>query len=117
MNKQTYMIGDNVEKFCAACKEELGHTVKSLTKTGSVSRVGCSKCGRLGLYKQSSKTARAQNLVNQTGEPYSQIRTYRAGQIMTHPTFGTGEVMTVFDTKMIDVLFIDRVRRLIHSRM
>ena len=117
MTKQTYAIGDNVEKFCTACDEQLGHIVKSITKTGAVSRVRCSKCGLLGTFKPSAKLTKIQNLQTKTGDPYSQSRTYRAGQIMAHPTFGTGEVMTVFDTKTIDVLFIDRVRRLIHSRL
>lgn len=116
MEKQTYAIGDNVEKFCAACDEQLGHIVKSLTKTGAVSRVRCSKCGVSGTFKPSAKLTKVQNLATKTGDPYNQARTYRAGQIMAHPTFGTGEVMTVFDTKTIDVLFMDRVRRLIHSR-
>lgn len=116
MNKQTYAIGDNVEKFCTVCDEQLGHIVKSLTKTGSVSRVRCSKCGLLGTYKTSVKSMKIQSLATKTGEPYKQSKTYRTGQIMAHPTFGTGEVMTVFDSKTIDVLFVDRVRRLIHSR-
>jgi hypothetical protein len=117
MNKPTYAIGDNVEKFCAACDKQLGHIVKSVTKTGAVSRVRCSKCGLLGTFKPSVKAAKMQDLAGKTGDPYSQSRTYRAGQIMAHPTFGTGEVMTVFGTKTIDVLFLDRVRRLIHSRI
>lgn len=116
MNKQIYTIGQNVEKFCKTCNEQLAHIVKSLTKTGAVSKVGCSKCGTLGTYKPSAKLTKLQSLATKTGDPYSQARTYRAGQIMAHPTFGTGEVMTVFDTKTIDVLFTDRVRRLIHSR-
>lgn len=117
MNKQTYAIGDNVEKFCAACNKSLGHIVKSMTKTGAVSRVRCSKCGLLGTYKLSAKSSKIQELAGKTGDPYSQSRIYRTGQIMVHPTFGTGEVMTVFGTKTIDVLFLDRVRRLIHSRI
>ena len=117
MNNETHMIGDNVEKFCTACNQQLAHIVKSLTKTGAVSRVRCSKCGLLGAFKTSAKLTKVQNLSMKTGDPYSQARTYRAGQIMAHPTFGTGEVMTVFDTKTIDVLFVDRVRRLIHSRV
>jgi hypothetical protein len=117
MSNQTYSIGDNVEKFCAACNEQLGHIVKSLTKAGAVSRVRCSKCGLLGTYKPSAKLTKIQNLATKTGAPYDRSKTYRAGQIMAHPTFGTGEVMTVFDTKTIDVLFMDRVRRLIHSRI
>lgn len=117
MEKQTYSIGDNVEKLCPTCDEQLAHIVKSLTKTGTVSRVKCSRCGLLGAFKASAKLTKVQNLANKTGDPYSQARTYKAGQIMAHPTFGTGEVMTVFDTKTIDVLFMDRVRRLVHSRV
>lgn len=117
MSKQTYAIGDNVEKICTACDKSLGHIVKSVTKTGAVSRVRCSKCGLLGTYKASAKSTKIQSLAGKTGDSYSQSRTYRAGEIMAHPTFGTGEVMTVFGTKTIDVLFLDRVRRLIHSRI
>ncbi len=117
MEKQTYSVGDNVEKLCPDCNEQLAHIVKSLTKTGTVSRVKCSRCGLLGAFKASAKLTKVQNLANKTGDPYSQARTYKAGQIMAHPTFGTGEVMTVFDTKTIDVLFMDRVRRLVHSRV
>lgn len=116
MNNQTYAVGDNVEKFCAACDEQLGHIVKSLTKTGAISRVNCSKCGLLGAYKASTKLTKIQTLATKTGEPYDQSKTYRARQIMEHHKFGIGEVITVFDTKTIDVLFMDRVRRLIHSR-
>jgi len=116
MKKQTYTVGENVEKFCTVCNEQLAHIVKSITKAGSVSRVNCSKCGLLGTFKAIPNISKIQGLANKTGEPYSQSRTYRAGQIMSHPSFGTGEVMTVFDTRMIDVLFTDRVRRLVHAR-
>lgn len=116
MNKETYTIGDNVEKFCATCDEQLGHIVKSLTKVGAISRVNCSKCGLLGTYKPAAKLTKAQSLATKTGEPYEQTKTYRARQIMEHHKFGIGEVITVFDTRTIDVLFMDRVRRLVHSR-
>lgn len=116
MTKEAFMIGDNVEKFCATCDEQLGHIVKSLTKAGAVSRVSCSKCGLLGAYKPSAKLTKIQNLATKTGEPYDRTKIYRTKQIMEHPRFGIGEVITVFDTKTIDVLFLDRVRRLIHSR-
>jgi transcription elongation factor Elf1 len=117
MNKRIYTVGENVEKFCPACQAQFGHIVKSVTKTGSVSRVNCSKCGLLGTFKASTNLLKIQDSATKTGEPYQQSRTYRAGQVMAHTTFGPGEVMTVFDTKTIDVLFADRVRRLVHSRL
>lgn len=116
MEIQLHTVGDRVEKFCVACNEQLGHIVKSITKQGKISRVYCAKCGLVGTFKSLTNLTKIQSLATKTGSPYEQTRTYRTGQIMAHPAFGTGEVMTVFDTKMIDVLFTDRVRRLVHSR-
>ena len=48
--------------------------------------------------------------------PYDWTRTYRKGQTMMHPTFGLGEGTAVIEPRKIDVLFSDRVRRLIHAR-
>jgi hypothetical protein len=50
------------------------------------------------------------------GAAYDQTRTYRTGQIMTHQSFGPGEVTAVIEPQKIDVLFSDRMRRLIHAR-
>ena|SRR5687767_2505682 len=115
MKNQIYTIGENVEKFCAVCDEQLGHIVKSVTKAGRVSRVNCSKCGLLGTFKPIANLTKVQSLATKTGVPYDQSKTYRSGQIMSHTTFGTGEVLTVIDRRKIDVLFLDRVRRLVHS--
>jgi hypothetical protein len=35
---------------------------------------------------------------------------------MIHPIFGPGEVMALIHPQKIDVLFSDRMRRLIHAR-
>jgi hypothetical protein len=116
MENQSYNVGDRVEKFCAACSEQLGHVVKSVTKQGRVSRVSCSECGLTGTFKASAKIVDVKDLPTKTGAPYDRTRTYRQGQIMMHPTFGVGAVTAVLATDTIDVLFQDRVRRLIHSR-
>ena len=49
-------------------------------------------------------------------DPYDWTRTYRAGQTMKHPIWGSGEVTALIEPRKIDVLFADRIRRLIHSR-
>ena len=51
MEKQTYAVGDRVEKLCAVCGEERGHVVASITKRGLVSRVSCPICGTRSSYK------------------------------------------------------------------
>jgi hypothetical protein len=116
MENQLHTVGERVEKFCTTCDEQLGHMVKSVTKQGKVSRVICSVCGTTGTFKASAKVIDTQDLLNKTGAPYDRTKTYRHGQILMHPTFGVGAVTSVLPTNTIDVLFLDRVRRLIHSR-
>ena len=114
MDNQIHKSGERVEKFCEACGEERGHVVASVTKAGRITRVSCPKCGTRSPYKAASgTTARA---AAKPGAPYDSSHTYRAGQSLTHPVFGAGEVTALVEPQKIDVLFPDRMRRLIHSR-
>ncbi|MBV9926834.1 MAG: hypothetical protein JOZ96_17575 [Acidobacteria bacterium] len=113
MDNQIYKSGERVEKFCAVCGEERGHVVASVTKAGRITRVSCPKCGTRSPYKSGEVTARA---AARPGAPYDSTHTYRAGQSMTHPVFGVGEVTAVIEPQKIDVLFPDRMRRLIHAQ-
>ena len=115
MEKRIYTVGERVDKLCAACNEERGHVVASVTKAGNISRVSCPKCGTSSTFKSSTRTA--QHPPAQPGPTYDRAHTYRAGQTMMHPTYGQGEVTSLIEPQKIDVLFTDRVRRLIHSRV
>ena len=116
MEKHAHTVGERVEKFCATCGEERGQVVVSVTKHGNISRVSCPQCGTRGTYKKSGDgTARRASV--RAGEPYDRTRTYRVGQSMTHPVFGHGEVTALVEPQKIDVLFPDRMRRLIHARV
>ena len=115
IEKQTYAIGDRVEKLCAVCQEERGHVVASITKRGLISRVTCPKCGTRGSFSNGAKLTRGRSK-SVNSEPYDRTRTYRAGQTMSHPIWGAGEVTALIEPRKIDVLFADRIRRLIHSR-
>jgi len=115
MEQQAHRVGERVEKFCAACGEERGHVVALVTKRGHISRVSCPQCGTRSTFKSGDgATAHAPA---KPGAPYDRTRTYRAGQSLTHPVFGPGEVTAVIEPQKIDVLFPDRVRRLIHARV
>jgi hypothetical protein len=106
--------GERVEKFCAVCGEERGHVVSSVTKAGRITSVNCPKCGTRSRYKAGGEVT--ERSTAKSGAPYDSKFTYRAGQSMTHPVFGVGEVTAVIEPRKIDVLFPDRIRRLIHSR-
>ena len=109
--KQIHKAGDRVEQMCITCGEERGHIVASVSKKGKIMRVSCPICGSRVPFK-SGVTRRASTEV---GAPYDRSRTYRRGQTMLHPMFGEGEVTAVIEPGKIDVLFSDRMRRLIHS--
>src|ERR1051326_2749386 len=111
---QPHKVGERVEKFCEVCKEERGHVVASLTKSGHISRVSCPVCGTRSTFRvDGGVRVRA---AASPGAPYDPARTYRTGQSMTHPVFGHGEVTEVIEPQKIDVLFADRMRRLVHAR-
>jgi hypothetical protein len=113
MEKQSHSVGERVEKFCKVCDEERGHVVAALAKSGRITRVSCPVCGTRSPFKAGATKARA---AASPGAPYDRTRTYRAGQSMTHPVFGQGEVTALIEPQKIDVLFADRMRRLIHAQ-
>lgn len=115
MEKATYTIGERVEKLCLTCDEERGHVVASVNKRGHITRVSCPKCGSRSAFKSDGVAARESSAAK-SGAPYDPTRTYRAGHSMTHPVFGVGEVTAIIEPQKIDVLFADRMRRLIHAR-
>jgi ssDNA-binding Zn-finger/Zn-ribbon topoisomerase 1 len=114
MEKRIYTVGERADKLCAVCNEERGHVVISVTKFGNISRVNCPKCDTVSTFKSSSRMALRPP--SQLGSPYDRTRVYRTGQQMVHQTYGPGEVTALIEPQKIDVLFSDRVRRLIHSQ-
>ena len=104
-------IGDRVDQMCLTCGEERGHIVASISKAGKITRVSCPICKSRVPYKGGATRTPA----TAAGAPYDRTRTYRRGQTILHPNFGEGEVTAVIESGKIDVLFADRLRRLIHA--
>src|SRR5215210_3625788 len=114
IEKKTFIVGERVEKLCTKCEVERGHVVASVTKKGQVSRVTCPICQTRSTFKSGVKTSGSR--ASQAGAPYDPARQYRAGQTLMHPSFGLGEVTALIEPQKIDVLFADRMRRMIHGR-
>ena len=110
-DKQTVKIGDRVEQMCLTCNEERGHVVAMIAKSGKISRVSCPICESRVPYR--SGTARQPS--TKVGAAYDRARSYRKGQTLLHPMFGEGEVTALIEPQKMDVLFADRMRRLIHA--
>ena len=114
MEKQIFAVGERVDKLCGKCEEERGHIVTSVTKRGQISRVSCPKCGIVSTFKLSSRTS--PRVAVKIPSAYDRELTYREGQSITHETFGVGEVTGLIEPRKMDVLFHDRMRRLIHAQ-
>jgi len=114
MEKQVFAMGERADKLCGTCYEERGHIVTAVTKRGQISRVRCPKCGTVSTFKLSSRTS--PRLSEKAPLPYDRTCVYRTGQSMDHKTFGVGEVTGLIEPQKIDVLFQDRMRRLIHAQ-
>lgn len=110
-DNQALKVGDRIEQMCVTCNEERGHVVASVSATGKITRVSCPICGSRVPYKAGS-TRRSSNSAS---APYDRTRTYRKGQMLMHSTFGEGEVTAIIEPQKMDVLFADRMRRLIHA--
>ena len=110
--KPKFKIGDRVDQMCATCNEERGHIVVSMSKTGKVTRVGCPMCASRVTYRGGT-TRRASTKLSAA---YDRTRAYRKGETLMHPTFGEGEVTAIVEPKKMDVLFSDRIRRMIHAQ-
>ena len=114
MDKPIFKVGERVDKLCVKCGEERGHVVTSVTTRGQISRVSCSKCGTTSAFKSSSRTA--PRVSEKAPSTYDMTCVYRTGQTISHKMYGIGEVTGVIEPGKIDVLFQDRMRRLIHAQ-
>ena len=109
--KPVFKVGDRIDQMCITCNEERGHVVVSLNKAGRINRVECPMCASRVLYRAGT-TRRASNKV---GQPYDRTRAYRKGQTLLHPMFGEGEVTAIIEPQKMDVLFADRMRRMMQA--
>jgi len=111
MEERIFKVGDRVEQMCLTCGDVRGHVVVAVGKRANITRVSCPICNSRVPYKTGSIPRRS----NTTSAPYDQKRIYRKGQTLMHSTFGEGEVTAIIEPQKMDVLFADRIRRLIHG--
>src|SRR4030095_1917770 len=109
---QTFTLGDRVEHLCVTCGVERGQIVASLSKRGQVVRISCPVCGSRNPYKRGAVRT-GTRVAGQARAPNELPLNYRKDDTLTHPMFGAGEVTMVIEPRKMDVLFEDRLRRLL----
>ena len=124
-------LGDEVLTYCGRCKEERSHQVVSFNSTGRVDRVTCQTCHNTHLFREPQTGAKKASVarsprVGSTGardertaipanaRAYSPKEVFAAGEWVSHPKFGSGEVLEVRQGK-IDVKFGREMRTLLHA--
>lgn len=98
------------------CSEERGHVVALVSAKGRATRVTCPVCGTRGTFKNGAISP-VKTRPSKQVQPYDSTHSYRVRQRINHPTYGLGEVVGLIEPKKMDVLFADRIRRMIHSRV
>jgi hypothetical protein len=123
-------LGDEVSTYCGRCKEERTHQVMALNSGGAPERVTCLTCQTSHLYRErksaetkksagkserrtASKTP-ARTLSAAEARAYSPQQSYAAGEVVSHPKFGLGEIIEARAGK-IDVKFGTEKRTLLHA--
>ncbi|MBE9535851.1 MAG: hypothetical protein IMF07_01620 [Proteobacteria bacterium] len=128
-------VGGLVATSCTKCKLELEHTIMAMVGDKIV-RVKCRTCGSEHNYKDKTKkeavrkrtTASAKravpvknperaweeamNKVTGADIPYDGTRSYKPGEVVAHPIFGSGVVLEASEKK-VAVIFKDKARKLV----
>ena len=128
--------GGLVATMCTNCKMELSHTIMAMVGD-NIARVKCRTCGSEHNYrdkakKPAKKTVRtsakrgapiknpekvweeAMKDVKGKNIPYDGTRSYRKGELVSHPSFGTGVVISASEKKM-SIIFKDKERKLLSA--
>lgn len=117
----------------------LAHTIEAVVK-GRITRVHCNTCNGQHAHRASppgsgtrtrssrSSTSRAPAKPERdyasilrsrdpaTARGYATTEHFKDGELIRHPTFGVGLVMTIKDANKIEVMFADGSKTLIHRR-
>ena len=135
-------VGGEVESYCNSCKGLHWHVIVALVGEKPV-RVECRSCKkqhgfRLGppgsveskaaakprstAGKRAAVTTKASVDLSQLdrraheAKPYAPATTFAAGDIIRHPSFGLGMVVTLAGPQRVDVQFHGGPRTLVHDR-
>jgi hypothetical protein len=113
---EKFEVGQEIELMCSVCDTEKNHTIETVTRLGQITKSACLVCGTVSKFSRGVKTSVAMSK-GKNASPYDRTHKYRKGQAMMHSTFGQGEVTAVIEPQKIDVLFGDKMRRLIHAQV
>lgn len=137
---EDYKAGGYIEAWCTKCKLELGHTIVAMVDNVP-KKVKCNTCEGQHNYrskpaetnqtklKNSTRKIRAKGAIYEeyisrlTGGDLSKARkysfkeTYRKDEILDHPKFGVGVVLSVIQAHKMEILFKDGTKLLSQNQL
>ena len=133
-----YSVGGDVDAWCLKCKMELSHTITAIVDE-LPKKVKCNTCSGLHVYrlKPVKKSASAAKKTTRKRKPkisdleiyesrlagfdlakatkYTMEGSFAQDEIIDHPYFGPGIVISVFSSKKIEILFKDGLKMLVQN--
>jgi hypothetical protein len=133
-----YTVSGEVVSWCTKCKLELGHTIIAIVDN-KPKKVKCNTCNGQHVYRskppETGKTTKRagrkrktpeeiynEHITQISGGDLSGARTYRidgsfaVDELIDHPKFGVGIVMSIVKTNKVETLFKDGPRLLIQNQ-
>lgn len=136
--------GKEVSCYCNKCQLTLAHTIVVMKNDKVPSKVQCNTCKSSHAFKDGpTKTPKAKvkvktiksgrtgkngvqiplaehweksvNKAKNPSRPYTIKTNFLVGDLLDHPTFGTGIVERILDKTKMEVIFKDNIRTLMHS--
>jgi hypothetical protein len=127
-------VGGEVDASCSKCELTLAHTIIAMVG-GRPVKVECNTCHTVHRYREPAASPRRPSPPRAPREKkvlsfddllrgrsaasarrYSPRDTYAQGQVIEHPSFGTGFVSALRDAAKIEVTFRSAVKTLVHGR-
>ncbi|MBL8149279.1 MAG: hypothetical protein JNN15_05065 [Blastocatellia bacterium] len=121
-------VGQEIEAFCGRCRMDRTHRIVAQDPDGSIKKVICGMCNSYRNYKQPSPRSTTKRAASRTSTStvveeklfpsrnYNMKESYKEGEVIAHPTFGVGKVLSERDQHKIEVKFADGIRILLQNR-
>ncbi len=133
-----YSVGGDVNAWCTKCKLELAHTIIALVDE-LPKKVKCNTCNAKHNYRLKpvvKSTGKVRKTTRKTKSGLSDLEIYEShlagadlskatkykmessftqDEIIDHPSFGSGIVVSVVDSKKIEILFKDGPRMMVQN--
>ena len=135
---EKYSLGEDVNSWCLKCKKELGHTIITIVDE-LPKKVKCNTCSGQHIYRlkpPEKKAGKVRKTTRKTKAGISNLEKYEShfagldisqatkykiegsfsqDEVVDHPDFGAGIVLSVVNSVKIEILFKDGPKLMVQN--